>query len=322
MSMFFDVVVGLEECCRLILQKSENESLFAIILIDALIDIHSHKYAEQQRFYNSSYIDIWTRLPHNDTKLEHFNMAFKESQKACGSFDNRFRWLSDQGIITDEMSQSVRFLHEYRNQYLHRLKKKSSDGLAFAKLYLYLYEQLFIAIPINSISSKDYENCEIVKQVLDKRPFGFANADFRKEIIQLVNDKYELHFSNQEFLNILVDFLMEKYKKLIDSLHFIIEESRDKERAIKELEDYCKTGKITVTYYGESEDNRFNCSSYKTQNILGRIRKLLKAKNEHEGLQKFVELCKTIEALEEPIFEKASQIEAYIQYQLDVLRGK
>ena len=96
----------------------------------------------------------------------------------------------------------------------------------------------------------------------------------------------------------------------------------DKEKACELLENDCKTGKIEIKYYGGVDDIQFSVSSSKTQQSLGRIRRISKSENEHQGLQTFVEIYDCISKFEKPVLELAADIDAYIQYQIDVMRGK
>jgi hypothetical protein len=219
------------------------------------------------------------------------------------------------------MSKTIRYLHEFRNQYLHRLKRKENDSIAFAKLYFYLLQQVFLAIPVTYYSSTDADKSEIVRQVLNEKCLPFFDNKFSLRLIECLNSKYEISFSLNEFLEILQTFLLNKYNSIIEALHFIIENTKNRNEAIGLLENECHTGKITI-YSTTGDEDQFICTSAKSQQLLGNIRKLSLAKDEHIGLQKFNELyCRVID-FEEPIYEEASRIEEYIQLQIDIMRGK
>ena len=254
-------------------------------------------------------------------KIEELSSISKKMSFAVNNFDERFIWLAEKGIISIDISRTIRNLHEYRNQYLHRLKRKENDSIAFAKLYFYLFQQLFLGIPVPYYSSTDADNSEIVRKVIDEKCFSLSNDKFKLRLIECLNSKYEISFSINEFLTILQSFLLDKYNDIVEALHFIIESVKDKHKAIDFLEKKYHTGKITMCSSTNSDDS-FTCTSSKTQQILGDIRKLSLAENEHIGLQKFNQLYCTVVEFERPIFEEANRIEEYIQLQVDIMRGK
>lgn len=322
MGVFSDAVESFEECCKLIVQNKANKSTMALILTDALIDMYSHAYVERKMHELHCSISICKNLPDYIDRTNRMKAALDSAKLSCNNFNERFEWLQDNEIISGLMVASIKRLHEYRNQYLHRLKRNETDSLAYAKLYLYLFQQLFIKIPINCLSSSDYEHSAIVKKVLENHKMSFSTEEFRCELVRLVNKEYDMVFSCDKFLELLSQFLLDKYEHIIESMHFIIGTHTDKEKACKLLENDCTTGKIEIKYYGDSDDIQFSVVSSKTQCLLGRIRQISKSENEHQGLQTFVEIYDYISKFEKPVLELAAEIDAYIQYQIDVIRGK
>lgn len=322
MGAFLDVVESFEECCKLIVQNKANKSTMALILIDALIDMYSHSYLEESIYELQSFISIWQKLQDYSDRINRMKVELDSAKSSCNNFNERFEWLHNNNIISEPMVASIKRLHEYRNQYLHRLKRNENDSLAYAKLYLYLFQQLFIKIPIDCFSSSDYEHSDIVKRAQENHKMSFSTEEFRCELVRLVNEKYDMVFSCDKFLELLSQFLLDKYEHIIESMHFIIDAHADKEKACKLLENDCKTGKIEIKYYGGVDDIQFSVSSSKTQQSLGRIRRISKSENEHQGLQTFVEIYDYISKFEKPVLELAADIDAYIQHQIDVMRGK
>ena len=322
MGAFSNAVESFEECCKLIVQNKANKSTMALILTDALMDMYSHSYLERKMHEFNRSISICKNLPDYTDRINRMKVAFDSAKSSCNNFNERFEWLQNNETLSGPMVASIKRLHEYRNQYLHRLKQNENDSIAYAKLYLYLFQQLFIKIPINCLSSSDYEHCDIVKRALENHKMSFSTEEFRCELVRLVNEEYDMVFSCDKFLELLSQFLLDKYEHIIEAMHFIIDAHTDKETACKLLENDCKTGKIEIKYYGDVDDIRFSVSSSKTQQLLGRIRRISKSENEHQGLQTFVEIYDYISKFEKPVLELAAEIDAYIQYQIDVMRGK
>ena len=322
MGAFSDAVESFEECCKLIGQNKANKSTMALILTDALIDMYSHSYLKRKIHELHRSISICKNLPDCTDRTNRMKAALDSAKSSCNNFNERFEWLQKNESVSGPMVASIKRLHEYRNQYLHRLKQNENDSIAYAKLYLYLFQQLFIKIPINCLSSSDYEHCVIVKKALENHKMSFSTEEFRCELVRLVNEEYDMVFSCDKFLELLSRFLLDKYEYIIESMHFIIDAHTDKEKACKLLENDCKTGKIEIKFYGDVDDIQFSVSSSKTQQLLGRIRRISKSENEHQGLQTFVEIYDYISKFEKPVLELASDVDAYIQYQIDVMRGK
>ena len=322
MGTFSDAVESFEECCKLIVQNKANKSTMAIILLDALIDIYSHSYLERKIFELHSSLSLYENSPTYANRINKTKAALDSAKASSNNFNARFEWLQSNDIVSEPMVCSLKRLHEYRNQYLHRLKKNENDSIAYAKLYLYLFQLLFIKIPIYGLSSSDYKNSAIVKKTLEKQDVLFSTEEFRYELVRLVNEEYDMVFSCEKFLDLLSQFLCDKYEHIIEAMHFIIGEYIDKEEACQLLEKDCKLGKIEIKYFGDIDDIQFSVVSSKMQHLLGRIRRISKSKNEHEGLQTFVEIYDYISKLEKPVLELAAEIDAYIQYQIDVIRGK
>lgn len=88
------------------------------------------------------------------------------------------------------------------------------------------------------------------------------------------------------------------------------------------IEDLQKELSTSVNCYIDETDPQFSCTTTKCQNYLGKIRNLLNCSNENEGLLKFTQLYESLEKFSSPIHEKAIEIDAYIQYQVDLMRGK
>lgn len=306
-----------EECAKLISQNEPSKSMFAVILIDALIDMYSHQYIHRRCGELQRSLEIRKNIYFDNSD---FQDDMKKAKDSCNKFDNRFDWLAKNCIISNEQANSIKMLHEYRNKYLHRLKKEKTDCIAFAKLYFYLFEQLFIAVPINCITGTDCEDL-LIKKIREKR-FDIFSADFRKEIVDAINKQYVLCFSKDDFLNILKDFLSKQYDDIIYSLHFIIDSAVEKSVAISIIEKECKSGKVIVEYFGGQDDLHFSCTTTKCQSYLGKIRNLLNCSNENEGLQKFTRLYESLEEFSAPIHKKAIEIDMYIQLQIDMMRGK
>lgn len=340
MEVFADLLDGFDECGCLIKKKKQNKSVLAIILIDALVDIYSQKYINRivdrkkqmisidaslldriLRFAESSPIDqtIGDDIRRRGDAINGLKKEVEDIEKSSSGFDNRFSYLSKQGIISEPTSKSIRMLHEYRNQYLHRMKAKEDDAIAFAMLYYYLYQQLFLAIPINSISSLDMEN-PIVKKAMKEQP-SFSTREFRTCLMKQLNIKHGISFILEEFLKILTDFLMRKYEKIITAIHFLLAHSKDMSMEITYLEKEMNLGKIKIQWIDE-ESEEFDCYSTKTAGILGKIRSLSSVESEHEGLQKFVEILDRLEKLGSPVIERYYEVDAYLEFQADLARGK
>ena len=52
MGIYSDTLDDFEECIKLICQNSANKSMLALILIDSLVDIYSHKYTASEKAQN------------------------------------------------------------------------------------------------------------------------------------------------------------------------------------------------------------------------------------------------------------------------------
>ncbi len=304
-----------EECAKLISQNEPSKSMFAVILIDALIDMYSHQYMQQTCYILQRTLDI------RATDAVVFQDKLKKSKDACNKFDKRFEWFAKNNIISIEEANSIKILHEYRNEYLHRLKEEKTDCIAFAKLYFYLFEKLFIAIPINSISGSDFEE-PLIKKLASENPLEFTKESFRKNIVESINKQYGLCYQREDFLNILKDFLLNQYEEIIYSLHCIINSTTNKSSAIAIIEKECKAGTVIIDYFGDPDDLQFSCTTTKCQNYLGKIRLLTKCDNEYDGLNRFTQLYKSLCGFSDPIHMKAAEIDAYIQLQIDIMRGK
>lgn len=123
-------------------------------------------------------------------------------------------------------------------------------------------------------------------------------------------------------LSYLALTLLNQYEEIIYSLHCIINSTTNKSSAIAIIEKECKAGSVIIDYFGDPDDLQFFCKTTKCQNYLGKIRLLSKCKNEHDGLNRFTQLYKSLCDISNPIHMKAAEIDAYIQLQIDIMRGK
>lgn len=161
------------------------------------------------------------------------------------NFDHRIKCFSEENIISPDVANSIRKSHEYRNQYLHKLKINETDCIAHAKLYFHLLQHPFVKIPINFISSTD-DKSEIAKYVSRESRVQFSSEVFRSELVSRLNTKHNISFVLSEFIDISKDFLSTKYSVIVDAMHFLIENYKEEAAAIKLLENRCRSGKVSV----------------------------------------------------------------------------
>ena len=122
MGAFSNAVESFEECCKLIVQNKANKSTMALILTDALMDMYSHSYLERKMHEFNRSISICKNLPDYTDRINRMKVAFDSAKSSCNNFNERFEWLQNNETLSGPMVASIKRLHEYRNQYLHRLK--------------------------------------------------------------------------------------------------------------------------------------------------------------------------------------------------------
>lgn len=62
MGLFADTLDDFEECIRIIDQNLSNKSVLAVILIDSLVDIYSHRHTEmvfRENFNTLNFINVF-----------------------------------------------------------------------------------------------------------------------------------------------------------------------------------------------------------------------------------------------------------------------
>lgn len=326
MGIISESLDNFEECIKLILQNSLSKSILAIILIDSLVDIYLYNYLQNIIAENECCLEMYKNFNYLhttsgfDEKIEKLSNKGKRLSAIINRFEEKIKWLETEGIIAQEVSISLQALHENRNQYLHRGKIKKRDAILYAKLYLYLFQQLFISIPINSASSSDFEDT-IVQETFSNNHIDFFKQNSRAALVERLNLKYNVYFDPHNFINDLHKFLLQEYNNLLDALCFIVETMADKESIIRLLESEYKAGTIKILQ-SKSGSNQIALESTKMQNILGDIRKLIISENEHVALSRFNQIYSRIQTLALPVLKLEGDIDLEIQLQVDILRGK
>ncbi len=107
--MLCDHIDQLDLALDQLAMKDRNFDRFAIMLIDNVVELTLHQHARDRQIFS----DVWS--PSADTKFSEKSLQAALGQK----FDAKVAFALKTGLLTQEMSQSINWLHSFRNSSYH-----------------------------------------------------------------------------------------------------------------------------------------------------------------------------------------------------------
>ncbi|WP_027177115.1 hypothetical protein [Desulfovibrio aminophilus] len=306
-----------------------NFDRFAFMLIDNVVELTLHKFAQDKAGEN----EMWGRWgePKHDQKVikEALSQNFDCKVKAAGKL----------GLLNKAISESILNLHSYRNTAYH--KGLRHEGILHSLALFYFRNACTLLAAYEPVwwswSSSDKPSHRAQKYLGDPR-----RGDYRK-VFEFAYARLDSVAASMH--EDLVGDLSEDLSKTIDSIDETIDFLVDGGPKKKNRDDViidCQVWPFAFTDDAKAYAKANGCKEttvggfldWITKNYPWPLRKdpvsgwrkrlatLRREKNRHNVLKIYCDFMRQTEKIRAQIVEAAAQLDAYIQQQIDVARGK
>ena len=310
--------------------RDRNFSRFALMLIDNVVELTLHQYAQDRSYEN----DMWGRhvTPRNDPK---------SVVAALGPhFDSKLKLARGIGLLADDLSESIQYLHTFRNTAYHRGLRH--EGILHSLALFYFKNACLILASYSpmwwSSSSRDQIPHRAMKY-LGKPDFFKGKESFHAAWVRL---REVAESMGDSLVSDLHNDMKETIDRVDEQIQFLADDSPNGKKSRKQVILDCQAWPFAFSDEGKayaaanhapkssiSEYVEWIASTYpwptKTDPIPGwrkRLHSLNAENNSHVALKKYCEFMNQTESLWSLISEFAVQLDAHIQHLIDVARGK
>lgn len=310
--------------------NDRNFDRFALMLIDNVVELTLHNYAQDRSYEN----EPWGRV--SDTLYDKKMIAAALGQR----FDAKVRLARSTRFLSSSVCDSVIYLHSYRNTAYHRGMRH--NGILHS-LALYYFK---IACSILSDYSPKYWCCGSEDKIshraskylsVSERMQPWTSFDSAWERLKQVAE----NMTDTLVLDLHKD-MMETIGRTDDSLKFLVDNMPGEKRSRDAIVMDCQIRLIAFTGVGlkfaqHNQGPDTSSQNYiewmmlhypwpvKADPVLGWTRRLESLKNENDSnvaLKKYCDFLNQTEEIRAAISEEESLLDSHIQQLIDEYRGK
>ncbi|WP_372523088.1 hypothetical protein [Sulfuricaulis sp.] len=307
-----------------------NFDRFALMLIDNVVELTLHRFAQDQASEN----DSWGRLgePKHDPK---------QIQKALGqNFDNKVKFAASSRLITDSICESILYLHSFRNTAYH--KGQRHEGILHSLAIFYFQNACELLKSYDpkwwSWGSSDRISHRARKYIGDPQKTVDHRKIFNRAYVRLGEISGSM---DEDLINDLSTDMADTIDSIDEAIRFLADDSPKKESRDNVIID-CQAWSFAFTDeakefsathgwrekqvgpYVEWIAKNFNWP-LKSDPIPGwrsRLESLKKETSYHKALKKYCDFMRQTEDIRGKLVEAATQLNAHIQMQIDAAREK
>ena len=309
--------------------KDRNFDRFALMLIDNVVELTLHRHAQDKASEN----EMWSRLgkPKHDPKAV---------QKALGqNFDNKVKFAAKSGLIDNIKCESILNLHSFRNTAYHKGLRHEGILHSIALFYFVNVCELLKGYSPTwwSWGSNDKLSHRARKYIGNPR---FTNHE------EVFNVAYQRLLDvadsmEEDLVGDLHSDMSATVRSIDDAIQFLADASPEK-RTRDQVIINCQAWPFAFTDEAKAFAQQNGCpekcvgpyvdwiaANYdwpvKSDPVPGwkrRLASLEKEKDYHMALKRYCDFMRQTEDIRSKIHESAAQLDAYIQEQIDIARGK
>jgi len=309
-----------------------NFDRFAFMLIDNVVELTLHKFAQDKAYEN----DIFRfGTPKHPPKII--------EQGLSQYFDNKVKAASKLGLINNITCETILNLHSYRNSAYHKGLRHESILHSLAVFYFRNACTLLMAYQpsVWSWSSSDKLSHRAMKYLgdldsirifVDPKSLFYA-AYSRLDIIaasmteDLIGDLSAEFFATVDSIDEAIRFLAKDGLRKQSREEVVIDAQVGPFVHTEEAKEFAKANGCKAKTFGEFVDwitQNYNWP-VKSDPVPGwrkRHRSLAVEKDYHKALKRYCDFMHQTEDLRAQIHESEAQLDMYIQQQIDLMRGK
>ena len=330
LQFFADTIDQLDLALDQLAVNDRNFDRFALMLIDNVVELTLHQFVVDKEQENK----LWLRLdkPKYDPKA---------IQKAIGRhFDAKVRFARKYKLIDEEMSASLLYLHNFRNTAYHQGERH--EGILHSLSIFYFcctckllqgYEPSFFGWSSKDIYShrarkylgrikfvgvkreKLQQAFKRLECVADEMAYDL-NDDLATDMAATINrTDYDIKFLANDGPQ-----KMTRKQVIIDCQAWQFAFTDEGRAFVQKRRGDTKTIQSYVDWIANNYD-----WPIKTDPIRGwksRLNKLKNTSNQHAALKSYCDFINQTESIRNCIYRAAVQLDAHIQEQIDIARGK
>ena len=309
--------------------SDRNFDRFALMLIDNVVELTLHKYGQDKAYENKAYGHL--QKTKYDTKI---------IEEAIGQqFDKKVKAATKLGLLDEQLKDSLLYLHQFRNTAYHQGLRHERILHSLALFYFINACDVLTAYKPQfwSWSSNDKISHRARKYIGE--PNFLSTEDVFQDAYRRLKDVAESMGDR------LIESLSEDIGKTIDSTDYSLDflskdspEPKSRNHIVVDAQAwpvaFTDEGKEFARNNGCREENVHHYVEWIAKNYPWQIKTdpipswrnrkeiLSKEKDKHKALKKYCDFMKQTEEIRTKIDDAAAQLDAYIQQQIDIMRGK
>lgn len=306
-----------------------NYDRFALMLIDNVVELLLHRFAQDRAGENG----IWARIgtPKHDPKT---------IEKALSrNFDAKAKAACKLGLLSNACCETVLNLHGFRNTAYHRGMRH--DGILHSLAVFYFKNACSLHKAYKprwwSWSSNDKLSYRALKYIgfpmVNEPEKVFSDAFSRLDCIadsmqtDLVRDLSSNLSQTIDLMNDAIDFLVNDGPEKKSRNEIVLDCQAWPFAYTKEAKAYaeskgCRENSFNGFVNWLSKNYEWPVKKDPVPSWRSRLDVLCKEKDYHKTLKTYCDFMRQTEVIRSQISESAAQLDSFIQYQIDVARGK
>lgn len=309
--------------------SDRNFDRFALMLIDNVVELTLHRYVQDKAGEN----DMWGRLgsPKHDPKV---------IEKALGqNFDSKVKAGAKFGLIDDSVCESILNLHSFRNTAYHKGLRHEKILHSLVVFYFRNACALLKAYEPRwwSWGSSDKISHRAMKYI-GKKTFGQHADIFQAAYARL--DEVAATMEENLFRYLASD-MAETIDSMDDAISFLASDGSEKKSRdeviidsqawpfafTEEAKEYAAKNRCSESCVGPYVDwiaKHYDWPVKKDPipSWRSRLETLEREADYHKALKRYCDFMRQTEDIRSQLTEAAAQLDAYIQQQIDIARGK
>jgi hypothetical protein len=308
--------------------RDRNFDRFALMLIDNVIELTLHQFVKDKASENGLF-----------EKLNKPKYDSNEIQRAIGpNFDNKVKFAAKYSLISNEICESILYIHTYRNTAYHQ-------GLRHEEILHSLAVFHLINACTLLINYKPRIWCWSSKDKLSHRARKYL-GDFKLDASEAFQSGFQrllvvVKCIDEDLVQDLYRDMSETIAYIDRAINFLANDSPQKKTRDQVILDaqawpfaFTDEAKKFASEYGCKEDSIEGYVNWISKNYdwsiksdpipswTKRLNILKKEKNYHKALKRYCDFLRQTEDIRSKITDSAAKLDAYINHLIDVARGK
>ena len=328
------VLLQLDEACRHIKDGRLAQLRIALLLLDNAAEIQMERCASDNLMHET----MRERIRHTALQIpegqrgEHLQkladwepLTYRAKRSVYRNFDDKVKYLSERTKQLDtRLAGPLIYLHRYRNEAYHHARVRKETIETAARLLLEINCALLLCLSRGWTMYASNEDYSWLAERFAKQSLRLMHNDsLVPEAVQEFRDIIKL--DDNSVSNLLADHLLSRIKAVLDSLAFVVQNTRcpDRETAIRDSHAFnlarCKQEGRSIQALVSAEDRH---SLKFLSNLRKKVKGIRRAAERLDSFHRFSLLESEFEPVEQSVHELAGEVDGMIQLQIDISRGK